>query len=283
MRFGIAENNMAMMMAGLSAEILPGGFRPIGIFGTYGVFLNMATNSIRLATINNFVNKDTAGFFIAVSSHDGPDTGEDGPTHQGLDNLSIFKTMPGIKVYKPNDANETIEMLFHALEVGEPIVLSLARSNFPVNEKIALNLDKVNQGAYIYKDFKSKKEKVSVLVVSGMRNILTAEEIIPKLEKDGYAVKIINVTSPELFVDLEKNNPEITEKIISIDEKQIAITINNGYSTFLSDFIEGENIKERMIGIDNYLKSGSSEELYDYAGFSSEKLYQKIKNILISF
>lgn len=283
LRFGIAENNMAMMMGGISCDILPGGFRPVGIFGTYGVFLNMATNSIRLATINNQFRPETAGFFIAVSSHDGPDTGQDGPTHQGLDDLSIFKAMPGIKVYKPNDANETIAMLFNALEVGEPIVLSLARSAFPVSEKISSNLDNVVFGAYIYQDFSEEKKKKAILVVSGMRNILTLEEIVPKLKKDGYAVKIVAVSSPELFAELQKNNPEKAEKIISPEEKEIAITINNGYSEFLADFISGDNLRERMIGIDNYLRSGTAEEVYDYAGLSPEKLYKKIKNILANF
>ena len=281
-RFGIAENNMAMMMAGISSDMLPGGFRPVGIFGTYGIFLNMATNSIRLATINNYAHPEMAGFFIAVASHDGPDTGEDGPTHQGLDNLSIFKAMPGIKVYKPNDANETVAMLFHALEAGEPIVLSLARPSFVVSKKIALSLDKVNFGAYIYQDFEKEQKKKAVLVVSGMRNILNVEEIIPKLEKDGFAVKIIAVSSPELFVELEKNYPETAEKIISSEEKDIAITINNGYSEFLADFISGQDLHGRMIGVNEYLKSGTPEEIYDYAGLSSEKLYKKIKNIFSS-
>ncbi|MDO9509909.1 MAG: 1-deoxy-D-xylulose-5-phosphate synthase N-terminal domain-containing protein [Candidatus Magasanikbacteria bacterium] len=281
-RFGIAENNMVMMMAGLSCDILPGGFRPVSVFGTYGVFLNMATNSIRLATINNHVHPEMAGFFIAVSSHDGPDTGEDGPTHQGLNNLSVFKTMPGIKVYKPNDANETIAMLFHALEIGEPIVLSLARPSFLVNEKISLKLDKVNFGAYIYKDFEAESDKKIILAVSGMRNIMSIEEIVPKLKKDGYAVKIVAVTSPELFIETEQKNPEIAEKIISSEEKDLVITINNGYSEFLSDFAAGENLHERMIGIDNYLKSGTPEEVYDYAELSPNKLYKRIKNIVIN-
>lgn len=278
-RFGIAENNMAMMMGGLSADVLPGSFRPLSVFGTYGVFLNMATNSIRLATINNAVYPECSSFFIAVSSHDGPDTGQDGPTHQGLDNLSIFKAMPGIKVYKPNDANETIAMLFQALKIGEPIVLSLARSSFVVNEIIFSNLDKVTQGAFIYKNFERNKKKKMVLVVSGMQNILNIEIIVPWLEKDGYSVKIIAVNSPELFTELVKNSPEAAEKIISSEERNIAITINNGYAEFLADFISGQNLRERMIGVDHYLKSGSSEDLYEYAGLSPDNLYKKIKNI----
>jgi len=279
-KFGIAENNMAMMMAGLSADILPGGFRPISVFGTFGLFLNMASNSIRLATINNATHKEIQGFFIAVSSHDGPDTSQDGPTHQGLNNLSIFKTMPGIKVYKPNSAPELSEMLFHALEVGEPIVLSMARPKFLITDEIAKNYKDAVLGAYVYEETSTGKKKKAVLVVSGMQNLLNTTKVKGYLEKDGYAVKIVAVTSPELFGELSQNNPEKADKILSSQEKEIAITINNGYSEFLSEFLEGKNLKERMIGVDEYLKSGTLEEVYDYAGLSPEKLYQKIKNIL---
>ncbi len=279
-KFGIAENNMAMMIAGLSADVLPGGFCPVGIFGTFGLFLNMATNSIRLATINNATHKEIQGFFIAVSSHDGPDTSQDGPTHQGLNNLSIFKTMPGIKVYKPNSAPELSEMLFHALEVGEPIVLSMARPKFLITDEIAKNYKDAILGAYVYNETSTSKKKKAVLVVSGMQNLLNTTKVKGYLEKDGYAVKIVAVTSPELFGELLQNNPDKADKILSSQEKEIAITINNGYSEFLSEFLEGKNLKERMIGVDEYLKSGTLEEVYDYAGLSPEKLYQKIKNIL---
>lgn len=279
-KFGIAENNMAMMMAGLSADILPGGFKPISVFGTFGLFLNMASNSIRLATINNVTHPETAGFFIAVSSHDGPDTAQDGPTHQGLDNLSIFKAMPGIKVYKPNSAPELVEMLFFALEIGEPIVLSLARPVFPITENSLQCLNQTNNGAYIYYQSKTSKKKKIVLVVSGMQILLNCEKIKEQLEKDGYSIKIVAVTSPELFKELSQNNPEKSAGILSAQEREIAITINNGYPEFLSDFIDGFDLNKRMLGTSGYLKSGTAEEVYDYAGLSSEKLYQKIKNIL---
>ncbi|HRY36393.1 MAG TPA: 1-deoxy-D-xylulose-5-phosphate synthase N-terminal domain-containing protein [Candidatus Magasanikbacteria bacterium] len=284
LRFGIAENNMSMMMSGMAADILPGGFRPITVFGTYGVFLNMGVNSIRLSTINNAVHKENSGFFIAVSSHDGLDTGEDGPTHQGLDNLSIFKSMPGIKVFKPNDANETVEMLFYALENGDPIVLSLARPSFQVLKRESENQAKqACLGAYVFQDYKSNKKKKAILVVSGMKNLLNTQEVAIKLEKDGYATKLVVATSPELFAELLQNNPEKAEKIISEEERDIAITINNGYPEFLSEFLSGENLSQRMIGIKNYLKSGTMEEVYEYAGLSASGLYSKIKNILENY
>ena len=72
---------MAMLSAGMTQEILPGGFRPMSLFSSYGVFTSMMTNSIRMSLIGNDVNPKLNGFFIVLAAHDGPETGEDGPTH----------------------------------------------------------------------------------------------------------------------------------------------------------------------------------------------------------
>ena len=130
-RFGIAEQNMAMMSCAIAQDTLPGGFRPFSAFATYGVFTCMMANSVRMTLINNDVNPDARAFFIMLAAHDGPETGEDGPTHHGLFWMSLFTAYPGIKVYKPLDANEAIEMLFHAARRGEPVVFSAKPSTAP--------------------------------------------------------------------------------------------------------------------------------------------------------
>src|ERR1019366_5826572 len=91
-RFGIAEQNMAMMSCAIAQDTLPGGFRPMTAFASYGVFTCMMANA----------------FFIVLAAHDGPETGEDGPTHHGLFWMSLFTAYPGIRVYKPLDANEAV-------------------------------------------------------------------------------------------------------------------------------------------------------------------------------
>ena len=93
-------------------------------FATYGVFTCMMANSVRMTLINSAVNPAAKAFFIMLAAHDGPETGEDGPTHHGLFWMSLFTAYPGIKVYKPLDANEAVEMLFHAASRGEPVVFS---------------------------------------------------------------------------------------------------------------------------------------------------------------
>ena len=166
-RFGIAEQNMAMLSTTLTQDILPGGFQAMSVFASYGVFTSIMSNSVRMALINNAVNPKSKGFFIMMAAHDGMETGEDGPTHHGLFWMSLFNAYPGIKVYKPLDANETIEMLFYALEKGEPVAFSVMRPGTPVLKRgpsadgsyIVPSAKEAINGAYVFKPFKENKKK----------------------------------------------------------------------------------------------------------------------------
>lgn len=275
-RFGIAEQNMAMMSTGLSSDILPGGYQPVAVFGTFAVFTTMIGNCIRLALINNHLNPNHKGFFISLASHDGPDTAEDGPTHQGLYWMSLYQALPGIKVYKPLDANETIEMLFGALEKGEPIVLSLSRHETTVwdRKEIPAAIE-ANNGAYVFRDYQKNNLPKKVLAVCGPMLLENVVAALPELEKE-INVKIVAVTSPELFVELKKNNPKEAEKILSEEEKAATTTLHNGWEGFLNDFILPEETKKRAIGVNTYLRSGTAEEVYEYAGLDTESLIKKI-------
>ncbi|MBD3311284.1 MAG: hypothetical protein GF349_02160 [Candidatus Magasanikbacteria bacterium] len=276
-RYGISEANMAMMGSAMTHDRLPGGFQPVSVFGSYGVFTNIMCNAIRLTVISNHLCPKNAGFFIALAAHDGPETGEDGPTHQGLYWMSLYNALPGIKVYKPLDANETIEMLFYALKKAEPIVLSVSRPNTLVFERSNFNNAKeaVN-GAYIFKNFKRNSKKKVTLVVSGGQLLSNLLETLPELETK-LNIKIVAVTSPELFEDLKIKNPTKAAKIFSKEDRSRAVLMHNGWKGFLYPFLLPENYSNKIIAIDTYLKSGSVEEVYDIAGLSSDKLKEKIK------
>ena len=280
-RFGIAEQNMAMMSAGLTVDRLPGGFAPISTFSSYAVFTSMMTNAVRMTLINNALDPKRKGFYILLAAHDGPETGEDGPTHQGLFWMSMFNAYPGIKVYKPLDANETIEMLFYALEKGEPIALSVTRTDTVVFDRSvggSKACDAVN-GAYVFYETKTKNKKV-VLVVAGGQTLINTMEIVPELEKQGLGVKVVAVTSPELFEELRETNPEKANSIFSDEDREQAIAIHNGWKGFLYPFLLPKDYVKRSIGIDHFLKSGNPKEVYALAEMDAEGIKNKILKAL---
>ena len=282
-RFGIAEQNMAMMSCTLTQDVLPGGFCAMSVFSTYGVFTSLMANPVRMALIGNAVNPQMKGFFVMLAAHDGPETGEDGPTHQGLFWMALFDAYPGIKVYKPLDANETIEMLFYALQKGEPITLSVMRPNTPVFQRTTgaygdFSVPEARaavNGAYVFKPFFQNGKKKVILAVCGGQVMANILEILPELEKDSD-IKIIAVTSPELFEDFRAQNPQEADAILSSEERQYVITVHNGWSGFLDRFLLPADYPARTLEIDRFLKAGPPSEVYEMAKFDKEGIKEQI-------
>ena len=275
-RFGIAEQNMAMMSSALTQDVLPGGYQPVSVFGTYAVFTSMMSDAVRLAVIGNYLKPETAGFFIMLAAHDGPETGEDGPTHQGLYWMSMFEAYPGIKVYKPFDAAETIEMLFYALEKGEPVAFSITRpDNLVLDRSWGSKPSDAINGAYIYKNYTENNKLKKCLVISGMQILLNTLEILEDLEKE-YDVKMVNVTSPGLFEDLRKENMEKSNEIYSAQDRKVATILHAGWKGFLQGFLLPDGYANKNINIDTYLKSGNVADVYELAGLDANNLKQKI-------
>ena len=283
-RFGIAEQNMAMLSTTLTQDILPGGFQAMSVFASYGVFTSIMSNPVRMALINNAVNPRCKGFFVMLAAHDGPETGEDGPTHQGLFWMSLFTAYPGIKVYKPLDANETIEMLFYALEKGEPIAFSVMRPGTLVlkrgpgacyGQDVPTAKEAIN-GAYVFKPFRENGKKKIVLAICGGQVMANILEILPELEDQDLDIKIIVVTSPELYEELRERDPEKAQSILSDEERKYIITLHNGWPGFLYPFVLPSDYPKRALGIKEFLKSGPPVEVYQLAGFDPKSLKEKI-------
>jgi transketolase len=277
LRFGIAEQNMAMMSTAMAQDVLPGGFRPMSAFATYGAFTPMMANAVRMTLINSDVNPAARAFFIMLAAHDGPETGEDGPTHHGLFWMSLFTAYPGIKVYKPMDANETIEMLFHAASRGEPVALSVARPPPPVLKRgdgIPAAREAIN-GAYVFKPFRGVAKPKLVLAVCGGQVLANLLQVLPEIEETAD-VKIIAVTSPQLYEELRERDPAKADAILSDEERQYVITLHNGWPGFLYPFLLPADHKGRAHGMDRFSRSGRPHEIYRHAGFDPAGLRARI-------
>ena len=280
-RFGIAEQNMAMMCTAMAQDTLPGGFRPMTAFATYGVFTPMMANAVRMTLINTDVNPHANAFFIMLAAHDGPETGEDGPTHHGLFWMSLFTAYPGIKVYKPLDANEAVEMLFQAAHRGEPVVFSAVRPATPVLKRgdgVPPAREAIH-GAYVFKGFRRNRKPRLVLAVCGGQVMANLLEALPEIE-DKADVKIIAVTSPQLYEELRRHDPQKAQQILSDDERRSVIALHNGWGGFLYPFLLPADWKHRTFGMDEFSRSGRPQEIYRRAGFDAAALRDKVLGCL---
>ncbi len=277
LRFGIAEQNMSMMSTALAQDTLPGGFRPMSAFATYGVFTPMMANSVRMTLINNDVNPHAKAFFIMLAAHDGPETGEDGPTHHGLFWMSLFSAYPGIKVYKPMDANETIEMLFYAAQRGEPVALSVARPGTPVLKRgngIPPAIEAIN-GAYVFRQYRNNGKPKKVIAVCGGQVMVNLLEVLPQIE-EAADVKIVAVTSPQLYEELAQTNPAKAQEILSDAEREHVVTLHNGWPGFLYPFLLPADYKKRAHGMHKFSRSGAPRDVYTDFGFNPAGLKDRI-------
>lgn len=277
LRFGIAEQNMAMLSCAISQDVLPGGFRPMTAFATYGVFTPMMANPVRMTLINNAVNPAAGAFFVMLAAHDGPETGEDGPTHHGLFWMSLFTAYPGIKVYKPLDANEAVEMLFHAAARREPVVFSAVRPGTPVLRRgggVPPAREAIN-GAYVFKRFNGNGRRKLVLAIAGGQVMANVLEILPEIEERAD-VKIVAVTSPQLYEELRRTDPEKAEAILSAEDRQYVIALHNGWRGFLYPFLLPADHAARVFAMDDFSRSGKPGEIYRDAAFDPAGLRARI-------
>jgi transketolase len=230
-----------------------------------------------MTLINTAVNPEARAFFILLAAHDGPETGEDGPTHHGLFWMSLYSAYPGIKVFKPLDANEAVEMLFYAAERGEPVVFSVVRPPVPVLRRgngVPPAREAIH-GAYVFRPFQGNGKRPLVLAISGGQVMANVLQALPEIESVAD-VKIIAVTSPQLFEELRQQNPLKAQEILPDEERQHVIALHNGWPGFLYPFLLPPDYPRRVFGMDQFSRSGKPDEIYAHAGFDPAGLRDKI-------
>lgn len=248
-RYGIREHAMGAIMNGISAG---GVFRAMG--GCFLVFSDYMRPSIRLAALSRIPS-------IFVFTHDSVFLGEDGPTHQPIEHIASLRAIPNLFVYRPCDANETIECWKEIVKNKEPSALILSRQKVPTLP-IKQNLYKnVSKGAYfIYKDPYAKV----ILVASGSEVSLVLE-VAEELEVRRMPCSVVSVPCIELF---EQQSESYKEEVLK--NNVLKIGVEAGSSMGLSLYCQ------KIIGIDRFGESGTENEIREHFGFNKERLAVKI-------
>ncbi|MCK5203390.1 MAG: transketolase, partial [Desulfobacterales bacterium] len=188
LRFGVREHSMGGLLNGMA---LHGGLIPYG--ATFLIFSDYMRPAIRLAALTGLK-------VIYVFTHDSIGLGEDGPTHQPIEQLAALRAIPNLTVIRPCDANETAQAWRAAINHrGGPVALALTRQNLPTLNRNATfaSAEGLHQGAYILSDAGNEKPEV-ILIASGseVEIALEAAEII---KAKGLAVRVVSMPSWELF------------------------------------------------------------------------------------
>jgi transketolase len=257
--FGVREHAMGAAGNGMA---LHGGVKPF--VSTFFVFSDYLRPSIRLAALQKLP-------VTYVFTHDSIAVGEDGPTHEPVEHLAALRTIPGLTVIRPSDANETASAWAYALQQNEgPVALILSRQNLPIFEETKANVDGVARGAYILYD--TNKQPDLILIATGSE-VSLAMNTKTELEKENISVRVVAMPSRELF----DRQPEDYKQQILPDSVTKRLAIEAGISLGWDRFVGKDG---KVLSIDTFGASGSGPAVLEYFGFSVANTVRLAKEIL---
>ena len=248
--YGVREHGMAAVMNGLA---LYGGLIPYG--GTFLIFSDYCKPSIRLSALMGLK-------VIYIFSHDSIGLGEDGPTHQPIEQLAGLRAIPNLNVFRPADINETLECWEIALKSDKtPSVITLSRQKVPyINPKNSKE-NKCEKGAYQV-NITSHESKVS-LIASGTE-VELALNVQNKLKENNIHSKVISMPCMELF---DKQSKEYKRDLIEDDE--LVVTLEAGSITHWQKYSKDKGLN---FGIDKFGESAPYKEVYDHFDLTEDKI-----------
>ncbi|OLV17598.1 Transketolase [Deinococcus marmoris] len=252
--FGVREFGMAAAANGLS---LYGGIRPL--VGTFMVFADYLKPAFRLSAIQMQP-------VTYVLTHDSIGLGEDGPTHQPIDQLAMLRAVPGAHVIRPADANETATAWQMALEYEKgPTALALSRQDLRI---LPRNPEGVKKGAYVLQD----AENPAVILVASGSEVGLALDAAEALGKAGTAARVVSMPCMEVFREQDRG---YRDSVLIPGVKRVAIE-----AASKSPWYEWVGLEGAVIGMDTFGASAPAEILFEKFGFSVENVVKVVKSIL---
>jgi transketolase len=248
--FGVREHAMGAALNGMAVF---GGVIPYG--ATFLVFADYMRPTIRLAALSHIPT-------IFIFTHDSVGLGEDGPTHQPIEQLTSLRIIPSLVVIRPADANETAQAWKVAIERRNgPTVLALTRQNVPT-----LGITpQVEKGAYVVKDF-GKPEMILMASGSEVSLVLEAGQ---KLADEGKGVRVVSFPSWELF---EKQDEAYRESVLPKNiQKRLAVEAGSA--------VGWERYAKSVMGIDRFGASAPAKVIFEKLGFTVDNVIAKAKEL----
>ena len=254
LRFGVREHGMGTALNGLN---LFGGLIAYG--GTFLIFSDYMKPAIRIAAISSIRS-------IFVFTHDSVGLGEDGPTHQPIEQLMALRAVPNLTVIRPADANEVAEAWRVAINrIHSPTALALTRQNVPTLEGTDRRM--LSKGAYVLKDF--GEDPQLILIASGSE-VSLIYEAAQKLFAEGAAVRVVSFPSWELFDEQDDAYRE------SVFPKNVTARLAVEAGATLG----WERYAKSVLGLDHYGASAPYKVIFEKFGFTVENVVAKAKELL---
>jgi transketolase len=253
LHFGIREHGMGAILNGI---VLHGGTRPYG--GTFLIFSDYMRPAVRLAALMKLP-------VIYVWTHDSIGLGEDGPTHQPIEQLTALRAIPGLDVVRPADANETAWAWRMALEhTDRPTALALTRQNLPTLDRTELaGADGVAQGGYILAEAGTGQPEVIIVATGSEVSLaLTARQ---RLEESGTPTRVVSMPCREWF---DAQDSAYRERVLPTGVRA-RVSVEAGVAMSWRDLV-GEF--GECVSIEHYGASAPYQVLFEQFGFTADRV-----------
>ena len=255
--YGVREFGMSAIMNGMA---LHGGVLPFG--GTFLMFSEYARNALRMAALMK-------QRVIWVFTHDSIGLGEDGPTHQPVEQTATLRYIPNMDVWRPCDTTETIVSWVAGVErLDGPTSLILSRQNLPFMQRDEAQIANIRRGGYVLKDAANAK---AIIIATGseMELAMKAQEA---LAAEGIAVRVVSMPSTNVF---DRQDAAYQASVLTKGVPRVAVEA--GVTDFWRKYVglEGE-----VVGINTFGESAPAPELFKHFGITPEAVVKAVKGVL---
>ncbi|EIF2690267.1 transketolase, partial [Vibrio vulnificus] len=257
--YGVREFGMTAIMNGIA---LHGGFVPYG--ATFLMFMEYARNAMRMAALMKVQN-------IQVYTHDSIGLGEDGPTHQPVEQIASLRLTPNMSTWRPCDQVESAVAWKLAIERKDgPSALIFSRQNLAQQERTAEQVADIAKGGYILKDSDSKPELILIATGSEVELAVKAAE---QLTAEGKKVRVVSMPATDTF---DKQDAAYRESVLPSDVTA-RVAIEAGIADFWYKYVGFDG---RIIGMTTFGESAPADQLFEMFGFTVENVVNTAKELL---
>lgn len=257
--YGVREFGMSAVMSGIA---LHGGFINYG--ATFLVFMEYAHNAVRMAALMKQQN-------IFVYTHDSIGVGEDGPTHQPVEQLAALRLIPGLNTWRPCDAVESAVAWRSAIEYRDgPTALVFSRQELTPQQRTDVQVDTIAKGGYVLKECRGKPELIMIATGSEVGIAVIAATT---LSKTGVAVRVVSMPCTEIF---SQQDVSYREAVLPPDI-DARLVIEAGHADYWYKFV---GIRGRVVGMTTFGQSAPGHVLMEHFGFTVDKIVAAAEALL---
>ena len=256
--YGVREFGMAAIMNGMA---LHGGVRPFG--ATFLMFSEYARNALRMASLMK-INP------VFVFTHDSIGLGEDGPTHQPVEQIASLRLIPNMDVWRPCDTVESLVAWSQAIKAADrPSSLIFSRQNLPCISRDADTTDAIARGGYCLKEADGKAQAVIIATGSEVELALNAQKA---LADEGIAVRVVSMPCTNVF---DRQPAAYRAQVLPADLPKVAVEagVSDGWYKYVG-------LNGKVVGLDRFGESAPADELFKLFGFTVENVVAAVKSVL---